>query len=120
MSVKIPRIHIIATMAIYDIFKYKEIPFIESREDTLIISPLFVAKKGRKSNNAMQISSKPNIKLQVCSLFCFWLFSAIVNISLDERSSSTVTEKKRAINFSESMLGYPLPDSHFEIAALET
>ena len=29
-------------------------------------------------------------------------------------------EKKDDISFKESILGYPLPDSHFEIAVLET
>ena len=30
------------------------------------------------------------------------------------------TEKYLDISFNESILGYPLPDSHFEIAVLET
>ena len=30
------------------------------------------------------------------------------------------TEKYLDISFNEFMLGYPLPDSHFEIAVLET
>ena len=30
------------------------------------------------------------------------------------------TEKYLDISYNESILGYPLPDSHFEIAVLET
>ena len=37
-----------------------------------------------------------------------------------DNSSSMDTEKYLDISFNESMLGYPLPDSHFEIAVLET
>ena len=37
-----------------------------------------------------------------------------------DNSSSIVTEKNDEISFSESILGYPLPDSYFEIAVLET
>ena len=40
--------------------------------------------------------------------------------SLEEMRLSTVTEKNSAIARKESILGYPLPDSHLDIAVLET
>ena len=50
---------------------------------------------------------------------CFSSSAADI-ISSGQISSSIVTEKNRDISFKESMFGYPLPDSHFETAVLET
>jgi hypothetical protein len=50
----------------------------------------------------------------------FLSFSATVIISSEQIKSSIVTEKNQDISFNESMLGYPLPDSHFEMAIHET
>ena len=47
-------------------------------------------------------------------------FSAMEISFSPDTSSSIVTEKKPEISFKESILGYPLPDSHLEIAVLET
>ena len=76
--------------------------------------------KGKKKNKTMLQSSKPKNKLRICFSFCLLSSSAItINSSLD-KSSSIVTPKYFDIALSESILGYPLPDSHFEIAVLDT
>ena len=65
-------------------------------------------------------SVTPNSKFNIFCKFDLFSFSAIViNFSPDNKSSID-TEKNLEISFSESMLGYPLPDSHFETAVLET
>ena len=51
---------------------------------------------------------------RLCMLDLF-SFSAIENNFSPDNSSSIVTEKNVEISFSESMLGYPLPHSHFDI-----
>ena len=53
-------------------------------------------------------------------MFVLFSFSAIDIIFSPDSKSSIDTEKNFDISLSESMLGYPLPDSHFEIAVLDT
>ena len=66
------------------------------------------------------MSTSPNKRSRYCFFVAIWFSSARDNISsLDNRSSSDI-EKNFAITFKDSMLGYPFPDSHFEIAVLET
>ena len=51
--------------------------------------------------------------------FCLFSSSAIVSTVSLESNSSKDTEKNFDIAFKDSMPGYPLPDSHFEIAVRE-
>lgn len=62
------------------------------------------------------------LKIRLHNLFAssFLSFSANIISSSPDNSSSIVIEKNFEINFNESILGYPLPDSHLEIAARET
>ena len=63
------------------------------------------AKKGRKNSREMLRSIRPYIRSRKHDSFLTLSFCASVRISLVERSSSTVTEKKFAIAFSDSILG---------------
>jgi len=44
----------------------------------------------------------------------------MLNTISPESNWSKDTEKRQAIALSESILGYPLPDSHFEMAVRDT
>ena len=76
-----------------------------------------------RGNSASKIpikSTVPNNTSHILWIFDLFSFSAIDTKASADRSSSIEMEKKPAIAFNESILGYPLPDSHFEIAVLET
>ena len=53
-------------------------------------------------------------------MFDLFSFSASERSFSPDSKSSIDTEKNFDISFNESMLGYPLPDSHFEIAVRDT
>ena len=77
-------------------------------------------KTGIKIKTAMNTSSRLQINsAYLRKVFFLSSFAAII-ISSAHINSSIVTEKNFEISFRESILGYPLPDSHFEIAALDT
>ena len=68
----------------------------------------------------MNISSRLQMKAaNLRKEFSLSSFAAIM-ISSEHISSSIVIEKNFDISFSESMFGYPLPDSHLETAVLDT
>ena len=78
------------------------------------------AAKSTKKNIAILRSSNPNTRSRNCVAVCFWPSSAMVSTSSQDSNSSMDTEKNFAIAFKDSILGYPLPDSHLETAARET
>ena len=75
---------------------------------------------GRSSSNARNISSILQISDMYLSTHSFFSSSAAEIISSEQIRSSIDTEKYLDISFNESRLGYPRPDSHFDIAVLET
>ena len=75
---------------------------------------------GMNNRIARRMSSALHISETYLLTNSYLSFSATVIISSEQIRSSIVMEKNRDISFSESMLGYPLPDSHFEMAVLET
>lgn len=77
-------------------------------------------KTGRNSSRTSKKSSALQINDRYLSIHSFFSTSAAEMISSEQIRSSIVTEKYLEISFRESRFGYPRPDSHFEIAVLET
>ena len=67
-----------------------------------------------------QISIIPNKRSHTCRRLDVCSFSAIESSFSPDNKSSIETEKYFDISFSESIFGYPLPDSHFDMAVLDT
>ena len=118
--VKIPDTIIPITTKKYAVLNYGAILVSDKRATSCIIASAFCPKNGRKKNIAILQSSNPNTKSQKCFSFCLVSSSAMVSNSSPDSSSSIVTSKNLAITFKESILGYPLPDSHFETAVRDT
>lgn len=86
------------------------------------ITELFICL-GYRGNSASKIpikSTVPNNTSHILWIFDLFSFSAIDTKASADRSSSIEMEKKPAIAFNESILGYPLPFSQLEIVCLET
>ena len=101
------------------VFSHGAIPLSPSR-DTVSEEDGPFPNAGMNSSMAGRMSSALHMSEMYLLTNSFLSFSATVIISSEQIRSSIVTEKKRDISLSESMLGYPLPDSHFEMAVLET
>lgn len=85
-----------------------------------ITSSTFLEYNGKIKSRIFMISTAPNNQLHIlCTLALLSRSAIVTNVSADS-SSSMDTEKNCDIAFRESMLGYPLFDSHFEIAVLDT
>ena len=86
------------------------VPPIANKDVDCPPSPL--PKTGISKSSAAKTSStwhESEVYLPINSCFSF---ATAVRISLGEINSSTVIEKKAASSLSESIFGYPLPDSH--------
>lgn len=84
-----------------------------------IPSPLACPKIGSSISNPTIQSKIPNSS---CWNFCFCLFLSFSAIEINSRlesNSSIEISKTLEIALSDSILGNPLPDSHFETAVLE-
>ena len=106
-------------ITIKTIFTHGLIP-VKPNRDTVSEEPVPFPKAGMNRSMARRISKALHMSETYLLTNSFLSFSATVIISSEQISSSIVTEKKREISFNESMLGYPLPDSHLEMAVLET
>ena len=118
--VMMPYNTITATDIIYEVLRYGEISVRYKREEDITPSSVFYAKIGRKRNIIVLISNRPKTRLQ--KQFCFLRLSssAMVSRSSPDKRLSIDTLNSFDSCFRESMLGYPLPDSHLEIAVRDT
>ena len=83
------------------------------------VSALF-PNTGKNNKSTIRVSNVQQIKEIYLSMHALFSSSAAIMISSEQIRSSIVTEKYLEISFRESRFGYPLPDSHLEIAVLET
>ena len=76
--------------------------------------------KGKIMSISENKSTIPNSKSHMFFILDLFSFSAIESNFSPDNNSSIDTEKNFDISFNESIFGYPLPDSHFETAVLDT
>ena len=116
---QIPFKIVMPVITINTVFTHEVIPLSPNR-DTVSEEPDPFPNAGISSSITGRISITLQMSEMYLSANSLFSFSATEIISSEQIRSSMVTEKKRAISFSESMLGYPLPDSHLDTAVLET
>ena len=88
--------------------------------DARTAPPVLSAKNGRNSSMAAAQSRRPKVRLRRRASLSRLSSSAMDSSASPESSSSIETAKYFDMAFRESIFGYPLPDSHFEIAVRET
>lgn len=115
---QMPAVTVMQITAVYTIFIHMPVSVSPNRGTEEASAPF--PNTGIKSSSTVKTSSKPQIREVYFPTVSLLSFSAAAIISCGQISSSMVTEKKRDISFKESILGKPLPDSHLDIAVLET
>jgi hypothetical protein len=80
----------------------------------------FLGKQRQKKEHCNTKIKQAVYQIAKMIFFSFVIFLGYRQHLAGESNSSSVSEKNLAMDFSDSMLGYPLSDSHFEIAVLET
>ena len=81
---------------------------------------LLLSKKRQKQQHCRRAIQQPEYRIAKLLFSVLVSSSAMVRSSSPDNNSSIVTPKNLEIAFRESMLGYPLPDSHLETAVRDT